>query len=197
MIYTKDIHQDRDNIIRHIDDFFRALGVSGMHLDSSEVLSVCIRMRSKFPYKGGIDKASVFKKAANFVSHFLELKPIKSQLPNGYKIGDMIDFDINAVIALDIAIICLTDSSITQSNGNVVTINEPIYISDHSYADIIEALSNPDMKQETHYDLIRVLLEQITYKTNPHCEYKPSTTQSKKGFYTEPFNLWKDEMSGV
>lgn len=197
MIYTDDIHQDRDNIIMHIDAFFLAQGVSGMHLNSSEVLSVCIRMRSEFPYKAGIDKASVFKKAANFMAHFLELRPIKSQLPNGYKIGDMVDFDINAVIALDIAIICLTDSIIRQKNGNTVKVCNPIYISDHSYADIIEALSNPNMTQKQHYDLLRVLLEQITYKTNRHCEYRPSEddndTDNVVGFYIEPFTDLEDD----
>ena len=171
MIYTENPAIDRNNILRYIDDFFDANEMESVQVDTPEVYQVCVRMRSRFPHVDGISKASVFKKIANFVAHFLEIKPIKTLYP-GNTIDGLSSYDINAVIALDIAVTCLHNSTIKQANGDVKTIKNPIYISNHSYADIIEALSFDHINQEMHYHLLAVFFEQITYKTNRDCEYK-------------------------
>jgi hypothetical protein len=50
-----------------------------------------------------------------------------------------------------------------------VTLDNRIVISDHSFIDIVEAISSVtplDGKK-----LVAVLLEQMCYRTNPECEY--------------------------
>lgn len=196
MLYNDDPIEDRNNILRHIDDFSKGAGITPVSVNSLEVMDVCLRIRNNFPYAPGIDKASAFKKVANFVAHFLEVSPIKSS--SNIPIDGLKSYSLNAVIAFDIAVTCLQNADIKDDGGTVVkTINKPLYISDHSYVDIISALSLDDITQKTHFELLSVFFEQLTYKTNGHCEYKPAQkgNSGDKGYYS---GEWEGtEMLGV
>jgi hypothetical protein len=180
LLYTKNAVDDRNNVINHIAEFIGANDGHDIQVDSQEVLSVCVRMRRDFPHVDGMEKASAFKKVANFVAHFLELRPVKSSMDIPIE-GIGTDYDINAVIALDIAIASLQGSIIKFDNGTKKTVDKPIYISDHSYADIIHALSEPNITQKTYFHILAVLFEQIVYKTNGHCEYKGQVNAQEDG----------------
>lgn len=179
MIYTESPITDWNNIVQHIDCFTTNVGQTGVLVDSEVLRYLCTKMRENFPHTDGIDKASTFKKAASFMAHFLEMKPIKSEPTT--RIPGLSSYDLNAVVALDIAIICIEKSSILQKDGAPLIISNPIYISDHSYVDMIEALSSEYIIHKTHFHLLHVLLEQITYKTNSHCEYKPGSPGDEGG----------------
>jgi len=184
MIYMENPIIDRNNIIRYIDDFFGENDMQSVQVDSSEVYEVCLRMRTLFPHVDGMKKSSAFKKVANFVAHFIEIKPIKAFLPD-YTIEGLSSFDINAVIALDIAITCLHKATIMRDDGKIDTIENPIYLSNHSYADIIQSLSFDHITQKTHYHLLAVFFEQMVYKTNRSCEYKDTDSDEPSAFYPE------------
>lgn len=181
MLYNDDPWLDNLNILAHINRTTKELGLKDVHVDTGELWAVCVGMRQQFPYVGGMSKASPFKKVANFVAYFLQLKPIKTRFALTKCAGGD---DINAVIALDVAVACLEMAEIEQSGGGVKKIDHPIYISDHSYIDIIEALSTAEIEPKSHYHILAVFFEQMVYKTNNHCEYPPAT--NGVGYYPTP-----------
>lgn len=199
MLYTFSPENDYDNILHYLNEFSKKSPVKDFQIDTRALLAVCMEIRAKFPHIDGVGKASVFKKMGYFVSHFLYKKPVKSVIP--CQIGELNNFDINAVIALEIAIYCIQNSSIEQDAG-IFKISNPIYISNHSYADIIQALSQDNIEPKTHYHLLTLYFEQLTYKTNRDCEYPPDHgpdhNPDPPGFYTAPFSVTDgDDMAGV
>lgn len=195
MIYTDGPDSDLNNILIHISYFTGEIGLDEVRVNTAEVYDVCLKIRKSFPYFGGIDEASAFKKVANFVSHFLEVGPIKST--SNVPINGLDSYDLNAVIALDIAIICLEGSQIISGqNAELIKIDKPIYLSNHSYADIIHALSFEHIMQSTHFHLLAVFFEQLVYKTNSHCEYKDGEKSSSSNAYY-PSNCGGDDLYGV
>lgn len=197
MIYTENPVIDRNNILRYIDDYYGAKGENEIQVDSQEVLAVCLRMRADFPHVEGIGKASAFKKVANFVAHFLELRPIKSAPRD--EIEGLDSYNSNAVIALDIAIACLEGSTLTRDDGSTKKVTASIYISNHSYADIIHALSSRHITQQTHYHILAVFFEQLTYKTNSQCEYKDTNSSEDEtvSAYYPYYPPDGDDMNGL
>lgn len=198
MIYTGDPIQDQNHIAQYINEYTKTLQVSDVQIDTKALREACFGMIAKFPHADGIDKASAFKKMGNFIAHFIFQSPIRSSFPT-LVIAGAPEYNPNAVVAFEIALYCLENSKIVQSNGEIKALSKPIYISDHSYGDIIDALSSEDISPKHHYKLITVLLEQIVYKTNGHCEYKPTNpTGSSPGLYTEPYPASSgDDMIGV
>lgn len=57
-----------------------------------------------------------------------------------------------------------------RGNGEEFVIKKRIQLSEHSYIDIIQALC--DLTPAAHFKLVTVLLEQLTYKSNPECQYE-------------------------
>jgi hypothetical protein len=172
LIYTDNLITDRNNILRYVDDFVGQIKMTDVQVDSVQIYSVCLRIRNEHCYIDGLKNASVFKKMANFVSIFIEESPIKADFqPN--IIPSLTRCNINAIVAFDIALACLFNSQIVLKNGEAKIVSKPLYLSNHSYIDIIDALSQEKIKQTTHFHMLAVLFEQITYKTNNHCEYKP------------------------
>ena len=92
--------------------------------------------------------------------------------------GEPIVVDSNAVIAFDIAITCLNSSTIANKDGEDKALSNPIYISDHSYWDIIQVLSK-GITPQLHFHIISVYLEQLVYKCNPELEYSEMTHYPK------------------
>lgn len=191
LIYIKE-STDVINILRYINEFTKNVGIADAQVDSEALLQVCVSMRQEFPHIDGLEKASTFKKVANFVAWFVYLAPIKSTLPSGCVRGIDSSINPNSVVAFDIALHCLQNSTICANDGDKEVAN-PLYVSDHSYADIIDALSR-DVQPKTHYHLLAVLFEQITYKSNPHCEYQKG---EENVYYPKVYDLPQDDMAGV
>lgn len=169
MIYTQDAGQDYTNILRHINDATHAMGIRNVQIDTRALWGVCMSMRTGFPHVDGLDKASSFKKVANFVACFLAILPIKTPVPQSMKLGALESPNLNAIIAFDIAVACLNASTIHRKDGSF-PLRHPISLSDHSYIDIIDALSK-GVTPHDHYKLLAVFFEQLTYKCNPDLEY--------------------------
>jgi hypothetical protein len=170
MIYSGDWAADYNNIARHINSSTKAIGVRNVQVGSNLLRAVCLGMYQDFPQSDGHANASAFKKVGAFVAHFMHHRPIKSSAP-GYQVGGIESPDLNAVIAIDIAIISLEHSTIHQKGGAITTVSQPLYLSDHSYADLIDALSLGCEEPKHSYHMLAVYFEQLVYKTNRHCEY--------------------------
>jgi hypothetical protein len=128
-------------------------------------------VRANFPHKDGVDKASVFKKAANFIVNFVAERPIVSPFPATSEIDPALlrlPNHENAVIAFEVASDSLHGATVRRSDGEVVLKNH-ISVSGHSYIDIIEALASVSPSQ--HFHCVAVLLEQLAYRANPECSY--------------------------
>jgi len=195
MIYNKQLESDYINILQYIDKYTKELGAEDVQIDTEQLAQICGEIRQNFPHADGLAKASAFKKVANFVSHFLAYKPIKTTIRTIEDVSPE-KADINAIVAFDIAIMCLENSKIVKEGGREIAVDRPIYISGHSYRDVIEALSVSTISPKHHYQILAVFFEQLVYKTNSHCEYKEHPTLETP--YGEPFGVaGGDEMSGV
>jgi ribosomal protein L40E len=173
MIYNKNVQDDLINKLRHINSFTKSIGISGIHINVRQCEEVLIGMRKEFPYVKGMDNSSTFKKVANFVAFFIAISPIKSTFPESVA-GKLFKYNPNAILALDIAIVCIENSTIYREETENVCIDKPIIISDHSYYDILSALSikgDGGVKPISHQPLLALFFEQLVYKTNSHCEY--------------------------
>jgi hypothetical protein len=198
MLYNNEPMEDVANILTYINKFTKDLGIQKVQVSSLDVLRVCISMRQQFPHCDGIGSASAFKKVANFVAWFCSWAPIKSTFPVGCIRGlDSDSCNPNAIIAFDIAIACLQGSKIQSKKGEK-TVSNPLYVSDHSYGDIIFALSQEKIEAKTHYHLLSVFFEQLTYKSNKHCEYGHETGGISKENNFYPVNgIDYDTMAGI
>jgi hypothetical protein len=181
MIYTKNIYDEHIDVLRYINKVTKELGVKDILFDADGCFDVLMKMRKIFPYIDKIDNASTFKKVANFVVFFVAISPIKSKFPKSI-VGCLSEYNPNAIVAIDIALFCLEDSEIYRENSDNVLVSNPIVISDHSYFDILSALSTKDGGGITPYyqPLLSLFFEQLVYKTNKHCEY---TDKSKVNYY--------------
>ncbi|PTQ89793.1 hypothetical protein [Agitococcus lubricus] len=174
MIYQQTEEQDKSAILRRIAFVCDELGVGQVDISSKDLEYVCYKMRTGFPCKYGLEKASVFKKVAYFVALFIQHKPIKSELL-AVEVGtELAKVNINALIAFDIAIRVLSRAKINRSDGKVFTGIRRISLSNHSYMDILDTLSSPNEAQitaPTHFKLLAVFFEQLVYKDNPDIQY--------------------------
>lgn len=118
---------------------------------------------------GDLAQTSVFKKVAVFVSYFVAEKPLKLKTKND-SISSFVDipFYENAVIAFEIARDSLWGATIRRHDDNKVVLDKRIAISEHSYVELINAMSK---LSSDSYLIIAVLLEQMAYRANPECSY--------------------------
>lgn len=162
---------DVKTILTFVAGVYAQLGLqAGVDLDG--IRACVLGMRQDFP--GGLDKASPFKRAANFVCNFVARKPLSTPLPEG-KFGPhltKIDNHANAYIALLLAVESLHEARLEWNDGSIHVLKNKIEFSHHSLIDIIDALSSAT--PSTSFKLVSVLLEQMAYKTNPHCQYPTS-----------------------
>lgn len=173
-LFNEAVEEDLLSVLAFIDEFSKRIGLKHVEVEPRFIESVLRGMRQDFPCIGGVERASVFKKVANFVLHFVANKPIVKPFPSDV-IGDelaKIPNHQNAIIAINIAAKALEGAVIYQE-GRSIIIENPIKLSKHSYIDIIEAIASSS--PVTGYLLLTVLFEQMTYKTNPNCQYNPYT----------------------
>lgn len=169
ILYNEDPMQDTICVLQHINNYTEALGTGTVFLDTAIIEKVIQNIRTDFPHDGGLDKASAFKQVAVFMCHFIEARPILEPFPSEIvQRLARVDNHQNAMIAFSIAEEALDQSKIERKDG-IMDIKNRIAYSRHSYVDIIEAIS---VVTRENWKLVAVLLEQLTYKTNPTCQYK-------------------------
>lgn len=164
---------DTISLLKYINEYTKALGVQGVTIDDRICEGILAGMRVDFPHVDGLEKASAFKKMANFMAYFIAEQPIQNPFPAS-AIGEAlakIPNHQNSIVALQVAIEGLHGAKILDENGKTLcTLCNRIQVSMHSYCDIIEALQR--ISPATHYKLVTVLLEQMAYKVNPGCQYE-------------------------
>ena len=170
-LYNEDPMQDIINILTYINDFSKNADLGPIVLDTAIIERIVQDIRTNFPHNGGLKEASAFKQVANFMCHFIQARPILEPFPSAIvRRLAKVENHQNAMIAFGIAEEALHQSKIELKTGNILDITNRIAYSTHSYVDIIEALSSITCE---NYQLVSVLLEQLAYKTNPDCQYKP------------------------
>ena len=155
-----------------------------VHIDTEILLHVCYTIRTQLPCIDSLDKASVFKKVAFFVTTFIEKEPIKTKCGLEVLGNDLEGMNINAIIAFDIALSLLNGAKIHREDG-VCTIKNKIFLSNHSYIDIIDALSTKGagrISAASHFMFLSVFFEQLVYKTNNTIQYD-KTADDKPTLY--------------
>ena len=164
-------------VLAFINNFFDGIGVTDVQVNISSITAIMNGMRADFPHVDGLEGASPFKKAANFLCYFVAESPVSTKLPDELKqaeteMGGMLKKlpadPANAIIAFEIVCEALHTASLERKDG-IKTLDNKIQLSNHSYVDVIGALSN--ITPLTSFALVAVLLEQMTYKTNPECQY--------------------------
>ena len=117
---------------------------------------------------------SLFKQAG-----LLIVKVSKEQLFENplvkYKGIQSIDNHQNIFIALSFALEVISGSSVLLSDGRRTNISEDLWLSQHSWIDIVDAISEMIQSSGAHSDrcacMVAVLIEQIVYKSNPNLQY--------------------------
>lgn len=165
-IYNDVDINDVSSILAHIEAFTKSLGIEFANVDRYALQSLVHGMRKDFPHSDGVDRASPFKKTANFLCYFINQSPIKSRTPDN--LGEISKFDINVITGLDIAICCLYHAELHRDDCSL-TIENRIKLTKHSYIDMLEMLKT--VSPSAHFHVLSLLLEQLTYKTNPECQY--------------------------
>jgi len=144
--------------------------VNGISIDVQKIESIVQGIRRDFPHNDGLIESSAFKKVANFISYFVAERPILESFKESNLDSDILKINNyeNSIVALLIGLSALHNAVIYQ-NGKTVSLDNPIELSKHSFIDLIDALAN--ISPQAHFKLLTVLLEQLSYKTNPHCQY--------------------------
>lgn len=141
---------------------------------------------SEFPHIDGLDASSAFKKASHLITYIIEMQPItgvifKDEIDNHYSFTHVLnDFNPNAVFALHLGISLINNHEMDKGNGEKVQPSDVIAVTEHSYYDILGALSESSISPSMHYSLIALLLEQMFYKTNPKLQYDDFFCGSKE-----------------
>lgn len=171
--FNENHHEDIKCILAFIEGIGFNPDKNTTAINVAKITSILSGIRQDFPHKDGMEKASIFKKAATLMVYFISEKPIESDevgnlvFPNELKI---IPNYLNTVIAVFIAFALLHNATIARSDGAEINLTHKIKLSKHSFIDMIDALSNATFA--THFKMASVLLEQLVYKTNIECQYE-------------------------
>jgi len=180
MIYNGSYIKDVSNILAFIDGFSEkySLNIGGatqMGLDviKLETVARVINDPDGFPHKDGVENSSAFKKVAHFIVWFVAERPIINPFETDKLPEHLLNIENhqNAIVALFIGLKALHESSITQDDGSKLILSNPLELSSHSFIDIVDAVSRAT--PSSGFQLVSVLLEQIAYKTNGTCQYRP------------------------
>lgn len=170
------VHANVASMVVYIDKFAKELGLTELQVDASKLNAVASALiRPDFPHEDGLDKASPFKKAANFFVWFVAEKPILDELP-----PDSIGEDLaglpnhqNAILAYHLAIDCLHGAIIYRGEGGSVeeiTLDSRIKVSYHFFRDFIEAYAQSVPSQD--FKKVSLLFEQLAYRLNDSASYE-------------------------
>jgi len=134
---------------------------SDTYVNTLAIQDLIYNLYTGFPHPAGLVRASPFKKAAAFLCYWVNNKPLLMQ-PDPFA-------HVNVKFGLHMALWSLEDATLTM-NGTTHTIHNPLQLSEHSLLDIVHALARCEKPMDA-FLFVSVLLEQLAYKTNPHCQY--------------------------
>jgi len=165
------INNDAVGLLQYINEFTKGLGVSDVLVDDQVIFSVLNGMKADFPHVDGIDKSSVFKKLANFLTYFIAEAPIVSTFPASVIGEDLANIPNhqNVIVGLHVVFDNLHGASIERAGESQLSIINRVELSKHSYIDLVDALKR--VTPFTHYHIVTILLEQLVYKSNPNLQY--------------------------
>lgn len=159
------------SIASYLDSFAEHLGLQSLDINPAALNQVASGLaRPSFPHVDGVEKASPFKKAANFFVWFVASRPIVGPLPGhltGPKLGS-IDNHQNVIFAYHMAVDCLHGASL-RKNGEVIVLTRRIKVSKHFFRDFVEAFSAATPVH--HFQVVSLLFEQLAYKVNRKASY--------------------------
>ncbi|MDO9254604.1 MAG: hypothetical protein Q7U54_03755 [Bacteroidales bacterium] len=143
---------------------------TGISIDVPKIQMIAQGIRMDFPHNDGLEQASIFKQVSNFMTYFISERPILASFSNPNLPSEILKIrnHENATVALLLGFAALHNASIVKDE-KTVNLSEPIKLSKHSFIDMVDALAN--ITPSLHFKVLTVLLEQISYKTNPECQY--------------------------
>ena len=171
ILYNPDDFFDSASVLAFIHDFTIGIGLTNVQIDTRAIEALVAGMKFDFPHVDGEEKASPFKKAANFLCFFVSEKPILDSFPQD-KIGlqlSKLSNHQNAIVGFMFICKALHGATLQRKN-QVISLKNPIKVSRHSLEDIVDALTT--ISPQTSFKLVSVFLEQLVYKTNPDCQYQ-------------------------
>ena len=159
------------SIAVYVNSFAKNLGITNLNVNSLAFNQVANALaRPDFPHVDGLDKASPFKKAANFFVWFVAAKPILDALPDSLITTDLkrIENHQNVIFGYHMAVDCLHGAELYKGD-QVITLDKKIKVSAHFFHDFVDAYSAA--MPNTHFKPVSLLFEQLAYKANPTAPY--------------------------
>lgn len=176
VLYSGATVLDNHNLHRYVNNITKAFGLTDIEIDENAFDKIVNKINGDFPHSDGVEQASIFKKAAYFLTHFISSKPIITEFKpehkfiiGGYDLSRIKNAQ-NAAVGYLFAIDLLHGAVIHREDGSKRTLDNRIGISAHSFIDIIDTLSNITI--EHHWKFVSVFLEQLAYKDNPDASYE-------------------------
>lgn len=155
------------NLCRYIDEFGVAVGVPYLDINIVAVTGV-VGSNAQFPWPGGTEHSSPFKKVAAFTANFVSQRPIMTAFPEE-KFGKLYKCQ-NAIIAYALSIDALEGATINcEKRKKTIELKNRIKISHHFWSDLILALDAATPSQ--HFECISLIYESLAYKANPDAQY--------------------------
>lgn len=171
LLYTPSLNENVASIANYVDKFAKGLGLKSLGIDPNRLYSVAGSLvRPDFPHVDGIEKASPFKKAANFFVWFVAERPIVDEIPSAIIGADLsgIPNHQNVIFAYHMAVDCLENAQIFRKDS-VITLSERISVSRHFFCDFVEAYSAAVPMHD--FKKLSLCFEQLAYCANPCASY--------------------------
>jgi len=155
------------------NDFLDGFGIEDVTVDADMAYSYVSNLRKEdFPANGGFDAASPFKKAAGIYVWLHALNPFKTAIPTDIIGPDLAKFSYFAASAVGYNLIkcCLHKATLKKENKDDPSLNEivilenPITISKHYFADLVEA--SEAITPAVHFKGFSLLFESLIYQNN-------------------------------
>lgn len=166
-----DVAANLFSIAAYVDSFAKSLGLDQLNVDPVAFRSVAAALaRPDFPHVDGLEKASPFKKAANFFVWFVASRPIIDPLPAEIITDSLksINNHQNVIFAYHMAVDCLHGAEL-HKDGGVVALTNKIKVSKHFFTDFLDTYSAATPQAD--FKPLSLLFEQLAYRANPGAPY--------------------------
>lgn len=161
MVFTGNVDRDYLSVIGLIDSFAKKNN-SPINYNQQKIFTTLQYLDNEFCVNGN-ENSNIFKKASSFLCDFIATRPVDGFEISNEKLKKISNYR-NAVIGFHI--VCTFIKGATVGDDGVV--ENPIELSEHSYIDIIDTLSQ--ITPSHHFKTVTVLLEQLVYKSNPELQ---------------------------
>jgi hypothetical protein len=167
----RDVSASLFSIAVYVNSFAKGFGLKDLNVNPTAFHAITAALaRPDFPHKDGLEKASPFKKSANFFVWFVAERPILDELPLGVVTPELksIPNHQNVIFAYHMAIDCLHGAELNK-NGTSFALKNKIKVSSHFFHDFVYAYSTATPQYD--FKPISLLFEQLAYKWNPGASY--------------------------